>query len=89
MTPWSIAGADGWTLTDWFENVYLSQAGPEMYDQLTNHEIPWTDPSVEEALNTLATEGWRPMLISPELESLLSVTTRSTHSLTLMDAGFT
>src|SRR5690606_24082192 len=57
VTPWSIAGADGWTLTDWFENVYLSQAGPEMYDQLTNHEIPWTDPSVEEALNTLA-EIW-------------------------------
>jgi len=57
ITPWSIGGADGWTLTDWFENVYLSQAGPEMYDQLTNHEIPWTDPSVEEALNTLA-EIW-------------------------------
>ena len=29
------------------------------------------------------------MLISLELESLFSVTTRSTHSLTLMDAGFT
>ncbi|WP_237565532.1 ABC transporter substrate-binding protein [Ornithinimicrobium cavernae] len=57
VTPWSVAGADGWTLTDWFENVYLSQAGPDMYDQLTNHEIPWTDPSVEEALNTLA-EIW-------------------------------
>lgn len=57
VTPWSVAGADGWTLTDWFENVYLSQAGPEMYDQLTNHEIPWTDPSVEEALTTLA-EIW-------------------------------
>jgi ABC-type glycerol-3-phosphate transport system substrate-binding protein len=57
VTPWSIAGADGWTLTDWFENVYLSQAGADMYDQLTNHEIPWTDPSVEEALNTLA-EIW-------------------------------
>ena len=57
VTPWSVAGADGWTLTDWFENVYLSQAGPQMYDQLTNHEIPWTDPSVEEALTTLA-EIW-------------------------------
>ena len=57
VTPWSIAGADGWTLTDWFENVYLAQAGPDMYDQLTNHEIPWTDPSVEEALTTLA-EIW-------------------------------
>ncbi len=53
----SIGGADGWTLTDWFENVYLSQAGPEKYDQLAKHEIKWTDPSVEEALTTLA-ELW-------------------------------
>lgn len=49
-------GADvGWPLTDWFENVYLRTAGPEKYDQLTNHEIPWTDDSVREALEVLAT----------------------------------
>ena len=43
-------GADvGWPLTDWFENVYLRTAGGDMYDQLTAHEIPWTDPSVTEA----------------------------------------
>ncbi|MGW1718385.1 ABC transporter substrate-binding protein [Streptomyces sp. NPDC002156] len=53
----SIGGADGWTLTDWFENVYLSQAGPEKYDQLAQHEIKWTDPSVKDALTTLA-ELW-------------------------------
>ena len=50
----SIGGADGWTLTDWFENVYLSQAGPAMYDKLTQHQIPWTDASVTKALQTLA-----------------------------------
>ncbi|MFJ1804586.1 MULTISPECIES: ABC transporter substrate-binding protein [unclassified Streptomyces] len=57
VTPFSIGGADGWTLTDWFENVYLSQAGPEKYDQLAQHKIKWTDPSVKEALTTLA-EIW-------------------------------
>ncbi|GAA3504012.1 ABC transporter substrate-binding protein [Streptomyces prasinosporus] len=57
VTPFSVGGADGWTLTDWFENVYLSQAGPEKYDRLARHEIKWTDPSVEEALTTLA-EIW-------------------------------
>ncbi len=57
VTPLSVAGGDGWTLTDWFENVYLRVAGPEMYDQLTAHEIPWTDPSVITALETLA-EIW-------------------------------
>jgi ABC-type glycerol-3-phosphate transport system substrate-binding protein len=53
----SIGGADGWTLTDWFENVYLSQAGPEKYDQLAAHKIKWTDASVTKALTTLA-ELW-------------------------------
>lgn len=54
-TPaYAIAGADGWTLTDLFENVYLRQAGPERYDQLTDHEIPWTDESVTQALETMA-----------------------------------
>lgn len=53
VTPLSVAGADGWTLSDWFENVYIRTAGPEMYDQLANHEIPWTDQSVKDALTVL------------------------------------
>jgi alpha-glucoside transport system substrate-binding protein len=53
VPPVSVGGADGWTLTDWFENIYLSQAGPEKYDQLAKHEIKWTDPSVKDALTTL------------------------------------
>lgn len=54
VTPFSVPGADGWPLTDWFENVYLSQAGPQKYDQLAQHKIKWTDPSVKQALTTLA-----------------------------------
>ncbi|MGA5165330.1 MULTISPECIES: ABC transporter substrate-binding protein [Streptomyces] len=64
VTPFSIGGADGWTLTDWFENVYLSQAGPEKYDRLARHEIPWTDPSVARALTTLADVFGKPNLIA-------------------------
>ncbi len=53
--PGLSIGADvGWPLTDWFENVYLRTAGPAKYDQLTNHEIPWTDPSVIDALTILS-----------------------------------
>jgi hypothetical protein len=54
VRAYSIGGADGWTLTDLFENVYLRQAGPEKYDQLADHEIPWTDQSVKSALTTMA-----------------------------------
>ncbi|MFG3499537.1 ABC transporter substrate-binding protein [Streptomyces sp. NPDC047928] len=53
LPAFSVAGEDGWTLTDWFENIYLSQAGPEKYDQLAKHEIKWTDPTVVKALTTL------------------------------------
>jgi alpha-glucoside transport system substrate-binding protein len=54
VPAYSIGGADGWTLTDLFENIYLRTAGPELYDQLSNHEIPWTDDSVKEALERMA-----------------------------------
>ncbi|MFJ2087663.1 ABC transporter substrate-binding protein [Streptomyces sp. NPDC087901] len=64
ITPVSVAGADGWTLTDWFENIYLSQAGPEKYDQLAQHKIKWTDPSVKDALTTLAQLFGKPALIA-------------------------
>jgi alpha-glucoside transport system substrate-binding protein len=58
VTPLSVGGGDGWTLTDWFENVYLRSAGADNYDKLTKHQIPWTDPSVTTALNLLA-EIWK------------------------------
>ncbi|WP_328392637.1 ABC transporter substrate-binding protein [Streptomyces sp. NBC_00390] len=53
LPAFSVAGEDGWTLTDWFENIYLSQAGPENYDKLAAHKLPWTDPTVVKALTTL------------------------------------
>ena len=69
-TPLSVGGGDGWTLTDWFENVYLSSAGPDMYDKLTAHEIKWTDPSVKKALNLLG-QAWNPDFVAPNaLETL-------------------
>jgi len=55
QAPLSIGGADGWTLTDLFENIYLRQAGPAMYDKLSTHSIKWTDPSVLKALRTMGT----------------------------------
>jgi alpha-glucoside transport system substrate-binding protein len=58
-TPLAVGGADGWTLTDWFENVYLQTAGGEQYDRLAAHAIPWTHPTVRAALDRLA-EVFRP-----------------------------
>ncbi|MEV5408274.1 ABC transporter substrate-binding protein [Thermopolyspora sp. NPDC052614] len=51
--PFSLCGASGWTLTDLFENIYLSTAGPENYDKLAKHEIKWTDPTVKTAMEKM------------------------------------
>ena len=66
ITPLSMGGLDGWTLTDWFENIYVRVAGPENYLKLfVTHEIEWTDPTVVEAL-----ERFRE-LITPTDEKLV------------------
>jgi len=48
------APSDAWTLTDWFENLYLRVAGPDRYDALAEHRLPWTDPTVARTLRLLA-----------------------------------
>jgi alpha-glucoside transport system substrate-binding protein len=70
QTPISVGGGDGWTLTDWFENVYLRTAGAAMYDKLTKHEIKWTDPSVAKALSTLKQVWGNPNLIGSPSNAL-------------------
>ena len=51
----SLGALDGWTLTDFFENIYLNIAGPEMYHKLfVTHEVEWTDPTVISALEHFA-----------------------------------
>jgi ABC-type glycerol-3-phosphate transport system substrate-binding protein len=54
VPAYSLGGADGWTLTDLFENLYLRQAGPDRYDRLATHELKWTDASVKTTLKTMA-----------------------------------
>jgi alpha-glucoside transport system substrate-binding protein len=54
IPAYSLGGAEGWTLTDLFENIYLRTAGIDMYNQLSRHEIPWTHQSVKDALTEMA-----------------------------------
>ncbi len=50
-TPLSIGAQDGWTLTDWFENIYVRMVGPDTYMKLhVTHEVMWTDPTVVAAI---------------------------------------
>jgi alpha-glucoside transport system substrate-binding protein len=53
ITPYSVGVDLGWPISDIFENVYLRNSGEEKYDQLSKHEIPWTDQSVKDALTIM------------------------------------
>jgi ABC-type glycerol-3-phosphate transport system substrate-binding protein len=54
-TPaYSLCGANGWTLTDIFENIYLRMWGQNKYDALSAHQIKWTDSTVTKALQDMA-----------------------------------
>jgi alpha-glucoside transport system substrate-binding protein len=52
-TPWCVGfesgSATGWPATDWMEDIMLRTAGVDVYDQWTNHEIPFNDPAVKTA----------------------------------------
>ncbi len=54
VAPFGLGGADGRSVTDWFENVYLRTAGSNAYIDLARHHLAWDDRSVVEALGTLA-----------------------------------
>ncbi|GAA5193355.1 ABC transporter substrate-binding protein [Rugosimonospora acidiphila] len=53
VTPIAVPAADGWPVTDWFENVYLRVAGSDKYAELAAHRLAWTDPTVVRALSVL------------------------------------
>ena len=55
-TPWAV-GAQGrdnsWTLTDWFEQIYIRTAGSDNYNKLFSGELAFNDPTVKEALTEM------------------------------------
>jgi alpha-glucoside transport system substrate-binding protein len=55
-TPWAIGlesgAASGWVGTDWIENIFLRQNGPEKYKQWYEGKLPWTSPEVRQAWQT-------------------------------------
>jgi alpha-glucoside transport system substrate-binding protein len=57
QTPWCIplesSGATGWVATDWVEEIVLRTAGAEVYDDWVTHEIPFSDPRIKNAIETM------------------------------------
>ena len=55
--PWCAGfgsdAATGWPGTDWVEDLVLRQAGTEVYDQWVTNEIPFTDPAIKSAFDSV------------------------------------
>ncbi len=56
--PWCFGiesgSATGWPATDWIENLLLIQSGEDTYNQWVSHEIPFNDPAVVSAADTMS-----------------------------------
>jgi len=52
-TPWALGAQDGWTLTDWFEVMYLKMHGTEAYDTLFSPDGDWTDATVTATIDKM------------------------------------
>jgi alpha-glucoside transport system substrate-binding protein len=48
---WESDQATGWVGTDWLEEYVLRTAGPDVYDQWVDHDIPFNDPQIADALD--------------------------------------
>jgi hypothetical protein len=52
-TPFALGAGDSWTLTDWFEIMYLKMHGVEAYDTLFSPEGDWTDETVTATIDKM------------------------------------
>jgi ABC-type glycerol-3-phosphate transport system substrate-binding protein len=49
----AMGAKDDWNLTDWFESIYIRQAGVDAYDKLFSADGDWSDPSVQKDVDTM------------------------------------
>ncbi|MFF0316283.1 extracellular solute-binding protein [Micromonospora sp. NPDC005252] len=94
--PLAIGAADGWVLTDWFENV-LADLAPTAYDALAGPDADWQGRPVRDTLDRLAElwsidgafpGGGRRALLTQYEESVIQVV-RSRRAVMVFEADFT
>ena len=77
--PWCVGiesgDATGWPLTDWMEEVMLRMYGPDVYDQWTQHQIPFNDPRVLKVLQTVGSIVKNPKYVNAGIGDVSSIAT--------------
>lgn len=86
ITPWcsgfESGEASGWPGTDWVEEVVLRQSGPDVYDQWVKHQIPFNDPKIAQALDTVGQILKNPAYVNGGIGDVKSIATTA-----FQDAG--
>ena len=74
-TPWSIAlesgAASGWPATDWVQEIFIHDHGPDLYDLWVNHNIPWTHPAVKSSFEKFGSMALKPGYVNDGITGLL------------------
>jgi len=77
--PWCAGvesgDATGWPLTDWMEELMLRKYGPDVYDQWTQHKIPFNDPKVLDVLKTVGSILKNPKYVNAGIGDVKSIAT--------------
>ncbi len=77
--PWCAGiesgDATGWPATDWMEEVMLRMYGPTVYDQWTQHKIPFNDPKVLNVLKTVGSILKNPKYVNAGIGDVKSIAT--------------
>lgn len=77
--PWCAGfgsdAATGWPGTDWVEDLVLRQAGPETYDKWVSHDIPFTDPAIKKALDSVGEILLNPKYVNAGFGDVKSIDT--------------
>ncbi|MCU1508840.1 MAG: sugar transporter substrate-binding protein [Glaciihabitans sp.] len=75
--PWCAGfgsdAATGWPGTDWVEDLVLRQAGAATYDKWVSHKIPFTDPAIKKAVDTVGTILKDPNYVNAGLGDVKSI----------------
>lgn len=77
--PWCAGiesgDATGWPATDFLEDIVLRTAGVDVYDKWVNHEIPFNDPKIVEALGVAGSILKNPAYVNGGIGDVKSIAT--------------
>jgi alpha-glucoside transport system substrate-binding protein len=81
------SSSTGWVATDWLEDIVLRTAGPEVYDQWVNHEIPFNSPEIKEAAEKMAEIWFNPDYVYGGTQAILTTWVGDTQTPMFDEAG--